>query len=129
VARSNSRGRNATRLHGVGLAAGQPAARRGRSGLGGGPYTESLPFLASLLSSPAASEQERGIYGLSAFANGCPAQTHDTVVNMSYLQCGTSPYRTADTFAHFAFRPGTAAQQAALVAYWQNWWNAETALH
>jgi hypothetical protein len=33
---------------------------------------ETVPFLASLLSSSDSSEKERAIYGVSAFANGCP---------------------------------------------------------
>ena len=39
---------------------------------------ESLPFLASLVSSSDPYEQGRGITGLSSFANGCPSETPDS---------------------------------------------------
>jgi hypothetical protein len=70
------------------------------------------------------------VYGLAAFANGCPMQTRDNVVIMAYLQCKQSgPYATAETMANFGFRPGTPEQQAPLVTYWQNWWNNHPELH
>lgn len=92
--------------------------------------TEALPFLASLLSSAVPSEQERAIYGVSAFANGCPVQTQGNVVSMSYLQCNLpSAYRSSDTLANFGFRPGTLAQESALAQYWQTWWDSNPSLH
>jgi hypothetical protein len=91
---------------------------------------EALPFLATLLNSSDPDEQERAVYGLSAFANGCPIQTNDNAVNMAYLQCDQpTPYRTADTIANFGFRPGPPDQEAALVSFWQAWWNDHSELH
>jgi hypothetical protein len=91
---------------------------------------EAIPFLGSLLSSADSTEQERAVYGLAAFANGCPMQTGDNVVSMAYLQCKQSgPYATAETMANFGLRPGTPEQQAPLVTYWQNWWNNHPELH
>jgi len=91
---------------------------------------EAIPFLGSLLSSADSTEQERAVYGLAAFANGCPMQTGDDVVSMAYLQCKQSgPYATAETMANFGLRPGTPEQQAPLVTYWQNWWNNHPELH
>ena len=92
--------------------------------------TETLPFLASLLSSADANEQERSVYGLSAFANGCPMQTPDNVVSMAYLQCTQpSTYRTTETFANFGFRPGPPDEETVLVSFWQTWWNSHPELH
>lgn len=91
---------------------------------------ETLPFLASLLSGGDASEQERAVYGLSAFANGCPMQATNNTVSMSYLQCDQpSVYKTEDTRAHFGFRPGPPDQEAALATYWQAWWDSHSELH
>jgi hypothetical protein len=91
---------------------------------------ESLPFLASLLSSSDPSEQERAVYGLSSFANGCPIQNRDNSVGMGYLQCNLpSAYKTPDTTAHFAFRQGTPAQEASVISYWQAWWDDHPELH
>jgi hypothetical protein len=91
---------------------------------------ETLPFLASLLSSADPTEQERAVYGISAFANGCPVQTPNNAVSMSYLQCNqASAYRTAATTANFAFRPGSPQREADLVSSWQNWWDGHPELH
>jgi hypothetical protein len=91
---------------------------------------ETLATLASLLPRGNASEQERAVYGLSAFANGCPMQTKENVVSMEYLQCNQpSAYRTPETLAHFGFRPGPSDQETALVVFWQAWWNGHPELH
>jgi hypothetical protein len=91
---------------------------------------ESLRFLASLLPSSDASEQERAVYGLSAFANGCPIQTNDNVVSMAYLQCNQpSSYKTPETSSHFGFRSGPSDEESALVEYWRGWWNDHQELH
>ncbi len=47
---------------------------------------EALPFLAGLLSSADPAEQARGVFGLGAFANGCPVQTTANLRSMEYLQ-------------------------------------------
>jgi hypothetical protein len=89
-----------------------------------------LPFLATLLSSADPSEQERAVYGLSSFANGCPVQSPRNAASMAYLECNQpSSYTTADTLANFGFRQGLPAQEAPLVAYWQTWWNGHSELH
>jgi hypothetical protein len=91
---------------------------------------ETLPFLASLLSSADEAEQERAVYGISAFANGCPMQTKDNVLSMSYLQCNqVGPYKNSETSANFGFRPGPPDQEAALASFWQSWWNNHPELH
>jgi hypothetical protein len=84
-----------------------------------------LSFLASLLTSPDPKEQARGVFGLSSFANVCPAETPANVVSMEYLQCANDgPYSTADTTANFA-SPGTPGSQ--VVQFWINWWNQNQA--
>lgn len=86
---------------------------------------EALPSLAALLESADRNEQMLGVIGLSAFANGCPVQTSDNVVSLEYLQFrDPSPYRTPETIANFAFRRGPAEQEAELISFWRNWWNA-----
>ena len=85
----------------------------------------SLPFLASLLTSSDPKEQARGAFGISSFANVCPAETPANVVSMAYLQCSNNgPYSTADTTANFA-SPGTPGSQ--VVQFWINWWNQNQA--
>jgi hypothetical protein len=91
---------------------------------------ETLPFLASLLSSADANEQVLAVYGLSAFANGCPVQTRDNVVSMAYLQCTQpSTYKTSETVANFGFRPGPPDEESALVSFWKTWWDSHPELH
>jgi hypothetical protein len=94
-------------------------------------HTENtLAYLASLLQSTDADEQVQAIYGISAFANGCPMKETSNSVSMAYLQCDQpSAYRTADTFSHFGFRRGTPDQESSLAAFWQSWWNAHSELH
>lgn len=85
---------------------------------------EALPVLAGLLQSNDPEERMTGVFGLSSFANGCPAQTPDNVVSMEYLQFKSpSRYRKPDTIAHFAFRRGPAEQETELTSFWLNWWN------
>jgi hypothetical protein len=85
----------------------------------------SLPFLASLLTSSDAKEQARGVFGLSSFANMCPAETPANVVSMAYLQCANNgPYSTGDTSANFA-SPRTPSSQ--VVSFWIDWWNQNQA--
>ena len=91
---------------------------------------ETLPFLASLLSSADATEQERALYGLSSFANGCPIETQANATSMAFLQCtGASPYKTTQTAANLAFRAGTPEQEFPLISFWQGWWNDHPELH
>jgi hypothetical protein len=105
---------------------------------------ETLPFLATLLRSGDSGEQFQAVYGLGAFANGCPMNTRDNVVSMAYLQCDeTSVYKTADTVANFAFRPAAPQQGSSLlsstssstlvsptlVSFWQEWWRSHAELH
>jgi hypothetical protein len=86
---------------------------------------ESLPFLAGLLTSSDPNEQARGVFGLSSFANACPAQTPANVVSMAYLQCSNQgTYSTPQTTANFA-SPGTPSGQ--VVTFWINWWNQNQA--
>lgn len=92
--------------------------------------TNTLPFLAGLLSSSDPDERIQAVYGLSSFANGCPMQTPLNVVSHDYLICdGPSSYRTAATVANFGFRPGPADQEQAFVSFWQTWWNSHPELH
>ncbi|HEY9140341.1 MAG TPA: HEAT repeat domain-containing protein [Bryobacteraceae bacterium] len=88
---------------------------------------EALPFLAGLLSSSDPYEQGQGIYGLGAFANGCPPQTPGNVVSMDYISLkNPSRFKTADTIANFAFGGQPVAGDPALaqrVTFWQNWWS------
>jgi hypothetical protein len=82
---------------------------------------QALPFLAGLLTSSDPNEQARGVFGLSSFANGCPAQTPANVQSMAYLQCSNQgPYSSAGTVANFV-TPGSPSAQ--MVAFWANWWN------
>jgi hypothetical protein len=82
----------------------------------------SLPFLASLLTSSDPNEQARGVFGLSSFANVCPAETPANVVSMAYLQCANNgPYTTQETIANFA----TPSSQ--VVQFWIDWWNQNQA--
>lgn len=91
---------------------------------------ETLPFLAALLHSASPDEQARSVYGLSAFANGCPMQTNGNIVSMAYLQCDQpSAYKTTETVANFGFRTGTQDQQSTLVSFWRNWWANHPELH
>lgn len=92
---------------------------------------DTLPFLASLLSSSSSSEQEQAIYGMSAFANGCPVQTRANTTSMAYLtQCDhSSTYSTADTWAHFAFGSGSSDRNSAYLQFWQGWWSNHSELH
>ena len=92
---------------------------------------ETLPFLASLLSSSDSGEQERAIYGVSAFANGCPIQTNANSMSMTYLtQCNhSSTYSTPETWAHFAFGPRSADRMPAFAQFWQGWWSNHPELH
>lgn len=85
---------------------------------------ESLPMLARLLQGDNAEERMRAVFGISAFANGCPVQTPDNVVTLEYLQFkNPAPYRTPETISHFAFRRGPAEQESELSAFWLKWWN------
>lgn len=85
---------------------------------------EALPTLAGLLGSDDPAERMAGVFGLSSFANGCPLQTPDNVVNMDYLQFkNPSLYRKPDTTAHFAFRRGSVEQESELTSFWLTWWN------
>lgn len=91
---------------------------------------ETLPFLASLLSSADATEQVQAVYGLSSFANGCPIQTQANAASMAYLQCDApGPYKTTQTTANFAFGAGTPDQEAPFISFWQGWWNDHPELH
>jgi hypothetical protein len=86
---------------------------------------ESLPFLASLLTSSDVKEQARGVFGLSSFANVCPAETPANVISMAYLQCTSNgPYSTTDTVVNFT-SPGSPSSQ--VVSFWINWWNQNQA--
>ena len=89
---------------------------------------EALPYLASLLNSPDLSERMKGVFGISSFANGCPAQTSENVVSMDYLTFkNPSIFRNADTIRNFSFRRGPADEESALVSFWTNWWASNQA--
>lgn len=91
---------------------------------------ETLPFLATLLFDSDPQVQFHGLYGISAFANGCPVKTRESVVSMQYLDCRQpSSYKTTATAGNLVFRPGTAEQQVAQVSFWRNWWQANPELH
>jgi len=86
---------------------------------------ESLPFLATLLTSADGSERARGVFGLSSFANVCPAESPANVQSMAYLKCSKQgPYSTPETITNFA-SPGTPSDQG--VSFWINWWNQNQA--
>jgi len=86
---------------------------------------ETIPFLASLLDNDDASLRMEAVFGLSAFANGCPAQTPQNVASMEYLQFrNPSPYRTDLTRRHFAFGRGSEIDEARLVSFWKSWWTS-----
>jgi hypothetical protein len=88
---------------------------------------ETLPFLASLLSSTDANEQVLAVNGLSSFANSCPMQTFGS---MDYLHCDApGRYTTTQTTANFAFPAVSADRLAPLVSFWQAWWNDHPELH
>ncbi len=89
---------------------------------------ESLPFLASLLSSSDASERVNAVIGLLSFANDCPMQTPANVASMDYIQFkNPSSYRTAQTIAAYAFGPMDSERESELVAFWTEWWNQNKA--
>jgi len=93
---------------------------------------DTLPFLASLLTSDDATEQVQAVYGLSAFANACPMQTQmpNNTTSGAYLQCDApGPYKTTQTSVNFAFPAISAARLAPLVSFWQGWWSARPELH
>ena len=92
---------------------------------------ETIAFLGSLLSSSDSSEQERAIYGISAFANGCPIQTRANATSLTYLtQCNrSSAYSTPDTWANFTFGPAPSDRMSASGAFWQGWWSSHPELH
>jgi hypothetical protein len=89
---------------------------------------ESVPFLASLLSSSDPGERVNAVIGLSSFANGCPVQTPANVASMEYMEFKKpSPYRTAETIAAFAFGPVDSERESELTAFWTGWWNEHKA--
>jgi hypothetical protein len=88
---------------------------------------ESLSFAAVLLDSFDPEERMRGVFAISSFVNGCPAETPAT--GYEFLQCkNSSPYRTEETEAAFAFRRGPEDQEAQLVSFWRRWWDANRVL-
>ena len=92
---------------------------------------EALPFLATLLNSSDPWEQGEGVFGLGAFANGCPTQTPGNVVSMDYLKFkNPTQFTSADTMASFSFGGSPAAGDPVLtkqVTFWQSWWSANGA--
>lgn len=91
---------------------------------------EALLFLANLLFADDPTQQFHGLYGVSAFVNGCPVKTRENVVNMQYLDCREpSPLRTPTTMGNFVFRPGGPDQQAQYLSFWRDWWRATPQLH
>ncbi len=91
---------------------------------------ETLPLLGSLLYDNDPQAQLHGLYGISAFANGCPVKTRERVVTMEYLVCTQpSAYKTAATAGSLVFRPGTPDQQLEQVLFWRKWWEAKPDLH
>lgn len=87
---------------------------------------EALPFLATLLGSADPFEQGQGVFGLGAFANGCPPQTPANVISMDYIKFkNPSAFKTDDTVANFSFGGNPAADDpahVARVAFWKAWW-------
>ena len=91
---------------------------------------ETLPFLATLLTSSDSEERMKGVFGLSSFANGCPSQTPANVASMGYLQFSNpSPYRTPATIANFGFLSAPTVQEGQLVSFWLSWWAGQADLH
>lgn len=91
---------------------------------------ETLPALARLLSSNEPQDQTQAMYGLSAFANGCPVKTVDNAVSMAYLQCdASSAYKSVQTKAMLVFSEGSAEQRATAVNFWKAWWAEHPELH
>jgi hypothetical protein len=112
----------------VGLAEAAPSAEMRAAALAASAAIhtqETLPFLAGLLKSSDPGEQMRGVYGLGAFANGCPMQTRDNIKTLAYLQfTEPSPYRTSETIDNFAFRRGPVDQESKVISFWLSWWNS-----
>jgi hypothetical protein len=92
---------------------------------------EALPFLAELLTSADPAERMKGVFGISAFANGCPPQTPDNLANMAYLQIpASSPYQTEETRKNFAFRRGgSEPEEEPFISFWITWWRAHPEFH
>ena len=64
------------------------------------------------------------IGGFAAFANGLPMQTNANVPSMQYLHFpDRAPYKTDDTFAHFAMgRQAIERDERKYLLFWKNWW-------
>jgi HEAT repeats len=89
---------------------------------------ESVPFLASLLTSSDPNDQLQAIIGISSFANGCPAQTPANIASLEYMHfTNPSPYRNDQTIASFAFGPVESQRQAELAGFWSTWWTEHKA--
>lgn len=90
---------------------------------------ETLPFLGTLLGSTSVTEQLQGMYGISAFVDGCPARDTTNVVSMAYLNCPGTSYSTAETLQNLTFRQGTTDQHEAVLSFWRTWWSGHQELH
>ena len=91
---------------------------------------EALPLLAELVFEDNPQSQLAGMYGLSAFANGCPVKTRDNVASMAYLICTEpTPYKTDNTRNMLVFRQGPPEQHNDLVLFWRKWWETHPDLH
>lgn len=87
--------------------------------------TESLPFLAQLLSDGDATLRVEAIGGLSSFANGLPAQTASGTPSLAHLQLPVGgPYQTPETIANFAMGSQAIEQnESRYLTFWQTWWS------
>ena len=92
---------------------------------------EAIPFLGQLLSSSDPGEQGQAVFGIGAFANGCPSQTPDNIPTGEFLQFKYPAYRTAQTTAHFVFslNTPTVSEIAPYVSFWKDWWSHRPELH
>lgn len=81
---------------------------------------ESLPHLAKLLDDPNPKLRERGVIGLSFFANGVGIQSPHGGPTMAHLNNPSpSAYRTEQTARYLGF---DAANEHEWIAFWKAWW-------
>jgi hypothetical protein len=92
---------------------------------------EALPFLATLLRSDDPKDRMAGVSALASFANGCPAQTPETIRSLAHLTAPSSaPYQTPETLAHLGLHGSrTPEAEAELLSFWTTWWNNHPELH
>ena len=85
---------------------------------------QTLPYLASLLSSSDRRTREYALQGMSRFADNLPITTEQNIPNGQSLQPrGVTPYRTADTDKYSLSRKWLGqTDEAPYLQFWKNWW-------